>query len=61
MRPGTAERWAWILLYGGLLTLVLGLAVRAFDSALGTVMGIGGAIIAASGAALVVVRSRMPP
>jgi len=53
------ERWAWILLYSGLLTLVLGLFLPRYDPALARAIQIGGAVLAAGGAALIWVRSRM--
>jgi hypothetical protein len=49
----------WILLYGGLLTLVLGLFTQRADDDLGLALVVGGGIAAALGAALVYVRSRM--
>ncbi len=49
----------WILIYGGLLTLVLGLATRAQDEALGQCLAIGGGVVAALGFVLIYVRSRL--
>lgn len=49
----------WILIYGGLLTLVLGLATQAQDEDLGQCMAIAGGVVAALGFALIVVRSRL--
>ncbi len=49
----------WILIYGGLLTLVLGLFTRRSDAALGCTLMIAGALVAAVGAALIYVRSRL--
>ena len=49
----------WILIYGGLLTLVLGLSVQRLDDAIGWSMVVLGGIVAAAGAALVYVRSRI--
>lgn len=49
----------WTLIYGGLLTLACGLALRTFDGALARIVstvGVGGAGI---GAVLIWVRSRM--
>ena len=42
------ERWIWILLYGGLLTLVFGLVVEDRDFALGWSMVTGGGAAATS-------------
>ena len=55
----TVERWIWILLYGGLLTLCLGLAVEGRDSALGWSLVTGGGAAAAAGLFLIYLRSRM--
>ena len=55
------ERWVWILLYGGLLTLVFGLVVEDRDFALGWSMVTGGGAAAAAGIVLIYVRSRMKP
>lgn len=49
----------WALIYAGLLTLVLGLFVRPGNDALGWSMVAGGAALAAIGAVLIYVRSRM--
>ena len=53
------ERWAWILIYGGLLTLVLGLAARSSHVAAGWSLIVVGGLIAAAGPVLIYVRSRM--
>ena len=48
----------WVLIYGGLLALVLGLSIERTDEALGWSMVIGGGSFALLGAVLVYVRSR---
>ena len=53
------ERWIWVLLYGGLLTLVFGLVVEDRDFALGWSMVTGGSAVAAAGIFLIYLRSRM--
>ena len=53
------ERLVWMLVYGGLFTLVIGLATRAQDGALGWSLIVVGALVAAAGAVLVYVRSRL--
>ncbi|MDP3702167.1 MAG: hypothetical protein Q8R72_14820 [Hylemonella sp.] len=53
------ERWSWILIYGGLLALVLGMFLERQDRTLGDTLQIGGTIVAGSGAVLIWVRSRM--
>jgi hypothetical protein len=53
------ERIIWILIYGGLLALVLGLAsLSANAAAAWSLMSIGGAV-AAAGVILIWVRSRL--
>jgi len=49
----------WALIYGGLLTVVLGIFVERTDEPIGWSMVVIGAIAAASGFALIYVRSRM--
>jgi hypothetical protein len=49
----------WVLIYGGLLTLVLGLSVQGSDEVLGWLMVAGGGIVAAIGFVLIYVRSRL--
>jgi hypothetical protein len=53
------EAWIWILLYGGLLTLVFGLVVEDSNFALGWSMVTGGGAAAAAGLFLIYLRSRM--
>ena len=55
------EALVWVLIYGGLLTLCLGVFVLRGDAGLGWGLVIGGGVVAAVGAALVVVRARRPP
>ncbi len=55
------EALVWILIYGGLLTLVLGLAVRADAPVLACVLMTAGLVVAAAGAVLIWVRSRLKP
>jgi hypothetical protein len=49
----------WVLIYGGLLTLVLGLSVARVDESLGWAMVIGGGAVAGAGFLLIYVRSRL--
>ena len=59
MKPKVLEKWIWILIYGGLLCLVAGLAVFERQVDLGQAMvGVGG-IVAVVGAMLILVRARM--
>jgi uncharacterized membrane protein len=61
MKTSTVEALVWVLVYGGLLLLCLGLFVARTDSTLGWVLVLAGAAIAAVGVVLIVVRSRMGP
>jgi hypothetical protein len=55
------QQLVWVLIYGGLLCLVLGLSMRRTDSALGwSLIGLGG-LVALVGAVLIYVRSRATP
>ena len=49
----------WVLIYGGLLTLVLGLATGRSDAALGWSLVLGGGLAAAVGVVLIAVRARL--
>jgi type IV secretory pathway TrbD component len=51
----------WVLIFGGLLALVLGLSVRRFEAPLGWVLMTGGAVLAAVGAALIFLRAKLDP
>ncbi len=53
------EAWVWVLIYGGLLTLVLGLALRRADRGWGDALALGGLVLAGAGAVLIWVRSRL--
>jgi hypothetical protein len=53
------QQLIWVLIYGGLLTLVLGVSVQRTDGALGWSMMAGGAVLALIGFGLVFVRARM--
>ena len=50
----------WVLIYGGLLMVCLGLFIARQDAGFGWAMGGAGAATALVGAALVVVRARRP-
>jgi hypothetical protein len=53
------QQLIWVLIYGGLLTLVLGVSVQRSDDSLGWSMVAGGAVLALIGFGLVFVRARM--
>ena len=54
------QRLVWILIYGGLLTFILGHFVAETDVALARTLGVAGMIAFAIGVVLIYVRSRMP-
>ena len=56
---GWVDRLAWVLIFGGLAALVLGLAARGFDAATAWTLIVAGGVAAAAGIALVWVRSRL--
>ena len=60
MRTKTVEKWAWLLIYGGLLVLSLGLFLLRSSAGMGWALVLAGAAAAVAGGALVVARSRMP-
>ena len=49
----------WSLIFGGLVTLVLGLSTQRIDDTVGWTMVVSGALLAAVGVVLVYVRSKM--
>ncbi len=49
----------WTLIFGGLLTLVLGIFVGKADNAIGWIMVAAGSVMAAVGCVLIYVRSRI--
>ena len=53
------QKLIWVLIYGGLLTLVLGIATARTDGALGWSLAAGGGVAAAVGVALIAVRARL--
>ncbi len=61
MSNGALEKLTWVLIYGGLLVLCLGLFVMRGDAGLGWTLVVGGGALAAVGAALIVLRARRGP
>ena len=53
------ENLSWVLIYGGLLAVTLGIATGRADEATGWSLAAPGAVAAALGVALIWVRSRM--
>lgn len=59
MKNATIETWVWVLIYGGLLALGLGLAMQQQGAAAaGWVLVVGGGLVAAVGVVLIWLRSR---
>ncbi|MEY4563746.1 MAG: hypothetical protein RLZZ618_3023 [Pseudomonadota bacterium] len=59
MKTSTLETLIWVLIYGGLLVVCLGVSIQRSWSSLGLgFMGVG-AVVAVVGFALVYVRSRV--
>jgi hypothetical protein len=59
MKSQTLEILIWVMIYGGLLLLVAGLAVSRNEIEIGSVMIVLGIVIAALGFAGIYLRSRM--
>ena len=59
MKTSTVETMVWVLLYGGLLAVGLGLAMPHAANTLGWVLIVVGALVALLGVVLIWVRSRM--
>ena len=49
----------WVLIYGGLLAVVVGLSIQRFDAALGWSLAAVGVLIALVGLVLIFVRARL--
>ena len=54
------EKWIWILIYGGLFLVILGIATGRSDALLGWIMAVPGAVATVVGIVLIYVRSRLP-
>jgi hypothetical protein len=54
------EKWVWLLIYGGLLALCLGVFLRRSDTVLGWVVMLAGSMAVVLGVVLVWVRSKRP-
>ena len=59
MRNKSLEAWAWVLIYAGLLLVMLGFYLGPAAGA--SVCKLLGGALAATGAVLILVRSRRPP
>ncbi|SFN10697.1 hypothetical protein [Variovorax sp. OV329] len=54
------ETWIWVLIYGGLFMLILGIVAGRENQVLGWSLSVPGVVVAAVGAVLIYVRSRLP-
>ena len=61
MKNSTVEALVWVLIYGGLLLLSLGLFVAREQPLLGWLLVLAGGAIAVAGVVLIYLRSRMGP
>lgn len=62
MKPTTVEVWVWVLIYGGLFAVAVGVFVlRGGARALGWTLLALGVLATLAGAALVALRARMAP
>ena len=59
MKTSTVDTLIWVLVYGGLIGVGLGLSVQRSDVVLGYGVAIVGGVVAVVGFALIYVRSRM--
>lgn len=59
MTPARVEVLVWVLIYGGLLLVGLGLAVRRVHGPIAATLLVFGGALAAAGVVLIWVRSRM--
>ena len=53
------ETWIWVLIYGGLFAVIVGVATGRESAVLGWSLVVPGAIVAAVGVALIFVRARL--
>lgn len=61
MKAAALETWIWVLLYGGLLAVSLGVFVLLRGGVLGWPLVGLGVLAVVLGLVFIVVRSRMPP
>ena len=58
-KPHALEKWIWILIYGGLFLVILGISTGRTEPALGWSMVVPGTLVALVGFVLIYVRSRL--
>ena len=52
------EKWIWVLIYGGLFMIIIGIATGRTEEVLGWSLAVPGAVLAVVGVVLIYVRSR---
>ena len=57
MSNAALQKLIWVLIYGGLLGVVLGLSIQKADDPLGWSIVVGGGVLAAVGAVFLLVRA----
>lgn len=60
MSAKALETWSWVLIYGGLLLLCLGIFVARVGRGLGYTLCALGVVLAVGGVALILRRARLP-
>ena len=61
VKPKRLEKWIWLLIYGGMFAVVLGIFTQREAENTGWTMIVLGVIAAVIGVALIFVRARMKP
>jgi hypothetical protein len=61
MNTRTLETWTWVLIYGGLLVLCLGMAAQQQGHAIGCALIVLGSVLVVVGGVLIFLRSRAKP
>ncbi|MEY3381874.1 MAG: hypothetical protein ACO214_00890 [Hylemonella sp.] len=59
LKKRRAEKWAWILIYGGLLSVVLSLFLARYEPGIARGLQVSGVLAAACGVGLIWLRARM--
>ena len=54
----TLEKWIWILIYGGLFMIIIGVATGRSEEVLGWSLAVPGGVLTGVGVVLIYVRSR---
>jgi hypothetical protein len=60
MSAAKLETWSWVLIYAGLLSLGLGIAIVRGGAAWGWTVVVAGSVAAVAGVVMIWLRSRLP-